>query len=40
MSAPPGMPGMPPGMPDPEAIFQSWWPIIIALTGGFLYGLR
>lgn len=34
------MPGLPPGMPDPEAIFQSWWPIIIALVGGLIYGLR
>ncbi|KAL4237832.1 Dipeptidyl peptidase 2 [Mactra antiquata] len=36
----PTIPGLPPGMPDPEAIFQSWWPIIIALVGGFVYGLR
>ncbi|KAK3586841.1 hypothetical protein CHS0354_034879 [Potamilus streckersoni] len=28
------------GLPDPEKIFQSWWPIIIALAGGFLYGFR
>lgn len=27
-------------MPDPEAVFQSWWPIIIALVGGLIYGIR
>ncbi|XP_045187911.2 retinol dehydrogenase 12-like [Mercenaria mercenaria] len=40
MASKPSMPGLPPGMPDPEAIFQSWWPIIIALVGGLIYGLR
>ncbi|XP_060586494.1 retinol dehydrogenase 13-like [Ruditapes philippinarum] len=40
MSTKPSMPGLPPGMPDPEAIFQSWWPIIIALVGGLFYGIR
>jgi len=27
-------------MPNPDAIFQSWWPIIIAAVAGILYGLR
>lgn len=35
-----GFTGLPPGMPNPEAIFESWWPIIIALVGGLLYGIR
>ncbi|WAR19870.1 RDH13-like protein [Mya arenaria] len=36
----PSIPGLPAGMPDPEAIFDSWWPIIIAVVGGFIYGMR
>jgi len=39
MNSPGGL-QLPEGMPDPEAIFQSWWPIIIAIGGGFIYGLR
>ncbi|XP_069118937.1 retinol dehydrogenase 13-like [Argopecten irradians] len=27
-------------MPDPEAIFESWWPIIIGVTIGVLYAFR
>ena len=27
-------------MPDPDAIFQSWWPWIFAFGSGGLYGLR
>ncbi|XP_076463703.1 retinol dehydrogenase 12-like [Babylonia areolata] len=27
-------------MPNPDAIFESWWPFIIAGTAGILYGLR
>uniref|UniRef100_K1QY63 Retinol dehydrogenase 13 n=1 Tax=Magallana gigas TaxID=29159 RepID=K1QY63_MAGGI len=34
------MPGLPPNMPNPEAIFESWWPIIIGIIGGVGYALR
>lgn len=34
------MPGLPPNMPNPEAIFESWWPIIIGVIGGVAYALR
>lgn len=27
-------------MPNPDAIFESWWPFIIAGVAGILYGLR
>lgn len=27
-------------MPNPDAIFQSWWPFIIAGLAGVLYGFR
>lgn len=27
-------------MPDPDAMFKSWWPFIIAGVAGVLYGLR
>lgn len=27
-------------MPNPEAIFESWWPIIIGIIGGVGYALR
>ncbi|XP_060081940.1 retinol dehydrogenase 13-like [Ylistrum balloti] len=27
-------------MPDPEWIFESWWPIIIGVTIGFIYAFR
>ena len=27
-------------VPNPDIIFQSWWPLIIAGVFGFLYGLR
>ncbi|RUS83051.1 hypothetical protein EGW08_009190 [Elysia chlorotica] len=27
-------------MPDPDAIFQSWWPWVFAFGSGSLYGLR
>ncbi|KAH3711944.1 hypothetical protein DPMN_071620, partial [Dreissena polymorpha] len=40
MSSKPSISGLPHGMPNPDAIFQSWWPIIIALVGGLIYGLR
>lgn len=36
----PQFPGLPPGMPNPEAVFESWWPIIIAVVAGVLYALR
>ncbi|KAK3093021.1 hypothetical protein FSP39_010147 [Pinctada imbricata] len=29
-----------PNLPDPEALFSSWWPIIIAVVCGFTYALR
>ncbi|KAL5008567.1 hypothetical protein ScPMuIL_014148 [Solemya velum] len=36
MSNPAGLPNL----PDPEALFQSWWPIIIAVVCGTLYAAR
>ncbi|GFR84197.1 reverse transcriptase [Elysia marginata] len=27
-------------MPDPDAIFQSWWPWVLAFGSGSIYGLR
>ena len=39
-SSQPQFPGLPPGMPNPEAIFDSWWPIIIAVVAGVLYAIR
>ncbi|XP_061168024.1 retinol dehydrogenase 13-like isoform X1 [Saccostrea echinata] len=35
-SQPPSMPNL----PNPEAIFESWWPIIIGIVGGVAYALR
>ena len=39
-SSQPQFPGLPPGMPNPEAIFDSWWPIIIAVVAGVVYAIR
>ncbi|KAJ8308180.1 hypothetical protein KUTeg_013054 [Tegillarca granosa] len=36
MASPAGMPNF----PNPDAIFDSWWPIGIALVAGFLYAVR
>ena len=36
----PDFPGLPAGMPNPEAIFESWWPIIIAVVAGVIYAIR
>jgi hypothetical protein len=36
MASPPFMGNL----PNPEAIFESWWPIIIGIVGGVFYAVR